>query len=66
MIRDLVADPARYRTTTPPPDGKKVLADLRIRYILIPHDERDLERYVAELKLPLVYEDALLKAYQVY
>ena len=66
VIRDLVADPARYHTNTPPPDGKKVLAGLRIRYILIPRDERDLERYVAKLKLPRVYEDAFLAAYKVY
>jgi len=73
VIRDLVADPPdgqtggeRFHAHTPPRDGKKILTDLQVRYILIPRDERGLERYVAKLKLPLVYEDSMLEAYQAY
>lgn len=66
VVNDLLADDQRYQTHIPPSNGKKILTDLQVRYVLIPAGDADLRRYVAGLKIPLVHQDTILEAYQVY
>ena len=66
VIQDLVAEGEKFRTNAPPKNGRAILQGLSVKYILIEPDDADELRYLKNLGIPQVYQDADLAAYQVY
>ncbi len=66
VISDLFNDQYRYQHVAPPINGKEVLKNLQIKYVLVPLYHRPLRKYVEAMGLRLVYKKGDMMAYQVF
>lgn len=66
VLSDLFDEQYRYQYVSPPKDGKEILRQLNIKYILIPTAHRPLRKYLDQLHLSVAYKGLDMMVYEVY